>query len=253
MLKERSRSERIVSRCRSSADASTGVASSRRSRSIESSAASSIRLIPESDCTGPSWRKSASRRRSSCSAVTAGRRAARARPRAPSPRPAGARSRPRGRQSPRAASRGPAPRGRAAARAAAGAPDRLLADPQRQDDRVRRGPLTVAQQRRLRAEQLLRLAPRALEHLVGLERAGDRPHRLDQRVEEAGLRRELLLDDLVPAPLADDQVEREGGGADDRRPEPGEREPGGAEREAEQRDDRSRRATRRDQQRAPSR
>ena len=26
--------------------------------------------IPESDCTGPSWRKSASRRRSSCSAVT---------------------------------------------------------------------------------------------------------------------------------------------------------------------------------------
>ena len=69
MLNERSRSERIVSRCRFTAESSTPVASSSRPPSSESIAASSIRLIPESDCTGPSWRKSASRRRSSCSAM----------------------------------------------------------------------------------------------------------------------------------------------------------------------------------------
>src|SRR5438093_2789125 len=36
---------------------------------IECCAASSISAIPESCCTGPSWRKSAMRRRSSCSAA----------------------------------------------------------------------------------------------------------------------------------------------------------------------------------------
>src|SRR5689334_23023441 len=69
MLNERSRSSRIVLRCRSSAELSTRSASSRRSAPSESITASSMRLIPESDCTGPSWRNSANRRRSSCSAV----------------------------------------------------------------------------------------------------------------------------------------------------------------------------------------
>src|SRR5438034_479080 len=69
MLKERSRSSRIVSRCRLSAERSTRSASSRRLALSESITASSMRLIPESDCTGPSCRKSAMRRRSSCSAV----------------------------------------------------------------------------------------------------------------------------------------------------------------------------------------
>src|SRR3954447_9146102 len=69
-LNESSRNERIVSRCLSSAEASTRRASSRRLVSIEPIAASSISPIPDIDCTGPSWRKSASRRRSSCSAVT---------------------------------------------------------------------------------------------------------------------------------------------------------------------------------------
>src|SRR5436190_936971 len=69
MWKERSRSERIVSRWRLSAELSTCSASSSRCSCNEPTTASSIRLIPDSDCTGPSWRKSARRRRLSCSAV----------------------------------------------------------------------------------------------------------------------------------------------------------------------------------------
>ena len=69
-LNERSRSERIVSRCRSSADSehALGLVDRARARSRRSRA-SSISAIPDSDCTGPSCRKRASRRRSSCSAV----------------------------------------------------------------------------------------------------------------------------------------------------------------------------------------
>ena len=100
--------------------------------------------------------------------------------------------------------------------------DLLAADPQRQHDRSRKSARAGRQQRRLGAEQLPGLAPRLVEHLLGLVRRGDRAHRLDQRLEEARLRRELLLDDLVPAALGDDQVQREPGGADDRRAEAGE-------------------------------
>ena len=53
----------------SSARSRISRASSGRPSSIACSAASSISAIPASVCTGPSWRKSASRRRSSCSAV----------------------------------------------------------------------------------------------------------------------------------------------------------------------------------------
>ena len=67
--KERSRSSRIVSRCRSSAIAMIARASSVLPSAIECCAASSIRAIPASCCTGPSWRNSAMRRRSSCSAA----------------------------------------------------------------------------------------------------------------------------------------------------------------------------------------
>src|SRR4051794_2521238 len=66
---ERSRSSRIVARWRSSAEESTLRASSSLPTSIECSAASSISAIPARFCTGPSWRKSAIRRRSSCSAA----------------------------------------------------------------------------------------------------------------------------------------------------------------------------------------
>src|SRR5262249_50940153 len=69
-LNERSRSDWIVCRCRSSALASTCCASSLRPSSIAWPTASSINAIPESAWTAPSWRKRASRRRSSCSAAT---------------------------------------------------------------------------------------------------------------------------------------------------------------------------------------
>jgi len=109
-------------------------------------------------------------------------------------------------------------------------PDVLVADPQREDT-VLPARLARSEQRRLRPEELLRLPKRALEHLARIERAGDRPERLHERFE-------LVLDDLVPPPLGDDQVEREPGSADDRRREAGEREPARAQRQAQQRDDR---------------
>jgi hypothetical protein len=114
----------------------------------------------------------------------------------------------------------------------------LAPDPQRQDDRAS-GPLLLGpQQRRLRPEEALRLAPRLVQQLVGVVLLGDPAHRLDERLEEARLRRQLLLGDLVPPPLGDDQVEREPGRADDRHAQAGGREPARAERQAEHRDDR---------------
>src|SRR5581483_9251015 len=66
---ERSRSSRIVLRWRSSALAMMSRASSSLPSVIECWTASSINAIPESCCTGPSWRNRAMRRRSSCSAA----------------------------------------------------------------------------------------------------------------------------------------------------------------------------------------
>src|SRR4051794_3816820 len=68
-LNERSRSSPIVSRVRDIAFSSTASACSVLPRRMKSSAASSINATPASDCTGPSCRKSAMRRRSSCSAA----------------------------------------------------------------------------------------------------------------------------------------------------------------------------------------
>ena len=85
-----------------------------------------------------------------------------------------------------------------------------------------------------RAEKLFRLAPRLLEDLVGLDARRDRTHRLDERLEEARLRRELVLDPLMAAPLAHDQVEREGGRGGERRHE---RREGERPERAEQRQD----------------
>ena len=119
--------------------------------------------------------------------------------------------------------------------------DLLAPDPQREDSAVRRGPRPRLEDRRLRVEEVLRLAAGALQDLVGIERGGDRAHRLDQRLEEARVGAELLLDDLVPAPLRDDQVEGEPGRPDDRGPETGERDPARVQRQLEHRDDRGRR------------
>ena len=84
--------------------------------------------------------------------------------------------------------------------------------------------LARRQERSACAEELLGLAPGLLEHLVRVEGRGDRAHRLDKGLEEAGLRRQLVLDSLVPAPLPDDQVEREGGRRSEGRHERRERE-----------------------------
>ena len=67
-------------------------------------------------------------------------------------------------------------------------------------------PLAGREQERARLEQPLRLFARALEH-VGV--AGDRAHRLDERLEEPRLARQLLLGRFVPPPLGDDQVRGE--------------------------------------------
>ena len=66
---DRSRSSRIVARCRSSAVRRTLSASSSLPVWIACIVASSISAMPERFCTGPSCRKSAIRRRSSCSAA----------------------------------------------------------------------------------------------------------------------------------------------------------------------------------------
>ena len=118
--------------------------------------------------------------------------------------------------------------------------DLLAPDPQGEDGAVR-GRRTGRQNFCLRPEQVLRLAPGSVQHLVGIERRGDRAHRLDQRLEEARLCAQLLFDDLVPPALGDDEVERETGRAHDRHGEAREREPARAEREPDDRDDSGRR------------
>src|SRR5207244_3257666 len=68
-LKERSRSAPPVVRVRPGARSRISRACSRSPRRTRSSVASSMSATPESDCTGPSWRKRAIRLRSSCSAA----------------------------------------------------------------------------------------------------------------------------------------------------------------------------------------
>src|SRR5581483_990980 len=103
-------------------------------------------------------------------------------------------------------------------------------DAQRELNRAlgRRGPSLLAgrQDLRTRPEQPLRLAPRLLEDLRSRGGLRDRPHRLDERLEEARLGRELALGLAVPLPLADEkQQERERAARRDRERQPSPREP----------------------------
>jgi hypothetical protein len=116
--------------------------------------------------------------------------------------------------------------------------DRLPADAQGKHDRLVHAALAGRENRRGGVEEAVRFAPRPVEHVVRVVGGGDAPHRLDQRLEEARLRRQLLLDDLVPAPLGDDQVQREARGADDRHAEADEREPARSHREPDEGHDR---------------
>jgi len=54
-------------------------------------------------------------------------------------------------------------------------------------------------------EDALGLTPRLLENLGCLSSLGDRPHRLDEGVEEGRLSDELALGNPVPAPLGEEQ------------------------------------------------
>ena len=90
--------------------------------------------------------------------------------------------------------------------------DLLVAAAKRDDHdlavRVRRY-LARGEHRRARLEEPLRLAARLLQHALGVECRGDCADRLEERLEEARLCGEVLLDQLVPPPLGDDQVQRE--------------------------------------------
>ena len=102
------------------------------------------------------------------------------------------------------------PRGRTArCRARRSARDLLVARPQRDHDDVlgRRGRAALArrQEARARLEQTLRLPLGDLEDLTRVERRRDRRHRLDERLEEARLGRELALDQLVAPALGGDR------------------------------------------------
>ena len=105
-------------------------------------------------------------------------------------------------------------------------PDLLLARLDRDHDRVLRGRLSWTlprlKQSRARFEQPLGLSARFTEHI---RRAGDRGHRLDERLQEARFARQLELGRLVAASFGDDQERSEGDGTGN-----GEREPHGDDR-----------------------
>jgi hypothetical protein len=81
-------------------------------------------------------------------------------------------------------------------------------------------------------EQPLGLAARELEDLLRVERGGDDADRLDQRLQQPRLSRELPLGRLVPPALGLEQVERERTGREGRGRQPGCQERVLAEREA---------------------
>ena len=101
--------------------------------------------------------------------------------------------------------------------------DLLVVRAQRNHDRVLRRrlprPLPRAEQQRARLEEPLRLLARPLQHFRA---AGDRSHRLDERLEEARFARELLLRSLVPPALRHDQERGYDSRDRDRQPEGGE-------------------------------
>ncbi len=101
--------------------------------------------------------------------------------------------------------------------------DLLLVRTQGNHDRVLRRclpwPLRRREQQRACLEEPLGLLARPLEHLRA---ARDRAHRLDERLEEARLARELTLCGLVPPPFRHDQVGRHDSRERDRDSETGE-------------------------------
>src|SRR6266566_1249186 len=88
------------------------------------------------------------------------------------------------------------------------------------------------------ARNRLGFLARPLQDLARVERFSHGSHRLDERLEEVGLRRELVLGGLVAPPLGDDQVECECRGRRDRRGKATESEPYRVDSEAEHGQDR---------------
>jgi hypothetical protein len=89
-------------------------------------------------------------------------------------------------------------------------------------DRTAVALLARCQQRSPRFEEALGLGPGQLEDLVDVKRRRDRAERGDERLEEARLAGELLLDDLVPAPLAREQLGDDQDACEARDPDPDE-------------------------------
>ena len=76
-----------------------------------------------------------------------------------------------------------------------------------------------------------------LENLRGLARLGDRSHRLDERVEEGGLRDELAFRDPVPPPFGEQHREGTSCRSRDRDAEPRPEKPAPVARETDRRRD----------------
>ena len=185
-LNERSRSARIVSRCCLSAFSITGSASG----ATDSLTASSISAIPDIDCTGPSWRKSASRRRSSCSAVTiCSESRARSASRIFASSSSRAFSLSRAAKSASTVAR--ATSARANGGRARGGAHRSCSSRTRSGTRIPWRPFgeltgcsSGPSSSRLRVEQALRLAPARARAPLSAHPRRDLVHRLDQRLEE---------------------------------------------------------------------
>jgi hypothetical protein len=109
--------------------------------------------------------------------------------------------------------------------------------PVRRADRL----LVGADELGLSVEEALRLDSRVFEHRLRPAACGDLVHRLDQRLEERRLPRELLLDLAVAITLDEEEVDRDESGCGDRREQdqPAERR-GVAARVEDRRDDRER-------------
>ena len=100
-------------------------------------------------------------------------------------------------------------------------PDVLLSHAEWHEDPlspVRRcGRLLVGtEELRARVEEPLRLDARVLEHRLRPAARGDLVHRLDQRLEERRLSRELLLDAAMTVSLDEEQVDRDEAGRGER-------------------------------------
>ena len=228
------------------------VASSSRPPSIESITASSIRLIPESDCTGPSWRKSASRRRSSCSAMISWS-VSRARSASRSFASASSCVFSTARQAKSASSfaRASSSRSSGFARTSCSEPISSPADPQRQHDRSRRvrsapgassvalAPKSSFASRRVWSSTCSGSCGAAIELIDSISDSRKLDCAESSSSTTSCRRRSVTI-----------RCSANAGGADDRRAEAGERQPAGVQREPEQGHDRSGRDGRDEQDRS---